>query len=64
MDIDDQNNYLIERNLYLEDLLVKAKQIIFKLKRQNLEFEEQIFIIENVKDFVKDLKSTPDNELI
>jgi len=64
MDIEDENNYLIERNLYLEDLLVKAKQIIFKLKRQNLEFEEQIFIIENVKDFVKDLKSPPDSELI
>jgi len=64
MDIEDENNYLIERNLYLEDLLVKAKQIIFKLKRQNLEFEEQIFIIENVKDFVNDLKPSTNNELI
>lgn len=57
MDIEEENEYLLIRNQKLEETLVFAKQLIFKLRRENLRLEEQIFISENVSQFVDDLKS-------
>lgn len=57
MDIEEENEYLLIRNQKLEESLVFAKQLIFKLRRENLRLEEQIFISENVSQFVDDLKS-------
>ena len=57
MDIVEENEYLVLRNEKLEETLVYAKQLIFKLRRENLRLEEQIFISENVSQFVDDLKT-------
>jgi len=61
MDIVEENEYLLTRNAKLEETLIYAKQLIFKLKRENLRLEEQIFISENVSQFIDDLNQ---NDLI
>ncbi len=61
MDIEEENDYLLLRNEKLEETLVYAKQLIFKLKRENLKLEEQIFISENMSQFMDSF--SPDNFL-